>query len=501
MTARRVKAAAAASRRRAAWDAAKVAASSSGDVFDRGDDGVEPVVPMARLSGIPGHEMTPIGKLPAFSHSWIPRKAGSRGCSGDPGYRAKDASLSYIYIRRGLTWYKQRINCGRCAHCQSVRTNQFASQIVMELDDVSWSCWLTLTFANSKQRNIDQWHKVLKQRPFGLFIDLFRKHALRGVQSFEGRSADNIRYAMVGEYGKTYGRAHFHVLLWGDGQRPVWLPDGGKPFQFHIPEWPHGHVKCDPTASHYAAKYQAKYQVKQQAAEKAVAGCSVDPEWCTLEQQALWDAVYRLRYRYYDLRRRRPLRHWTDEQKAMWKGMMDAIFPPVAIWSRSNRSALGSRWAKQFGVYCAAMGVGPPIDWRVKVGAFSKHEGLLRGAARRDFILSYAAAANIPVSQVAARRSGRMQGPIRAADVWLRRRVEAKMPLPEWLAGFADEIKRKAEVYRTEKTAKPSAEVISRREKRGDYVPRAHKPVPPMEPDPFWGIFTRLSGPRVSYRF
>lgn len=119
------------------------------------------------------------------------------------------------------------------------------------------SCTLSLTYAPRD----DLADKVLHPRHFQLFMKLLR------------RAGHKVRYLVAGEYGDLKARAHFHALLFfehieplGSGIAPAFGTHDA-PFcreipqkrMVHIREWPHGHIKCDWSATEQSARYVCKY--------------------------------------------------------------------------------------------------------------------------------------------------------------------------------------------------------------------------------------------------
>jgi len=105
-----------------------------------------------------------------------------------------------------------------------------------------WTVSITLTYAPRD----DLAERVITPRHLQDFIRALRK---RGHK---------IRYIACGEVGKLRARAHFHVIVFGRGNRP----DIPHKAMARVAEWPHGHVFADWTADERALRYVCKYVLK-----------------------------------------------------------------------------------------------------------------------------------------------------------------------------------------------------------------------------------------------
>lgn len=94
--------------------------------------------------------------------------------------------------------YSLRLPCGQCIGCRLERSRQWAMRCVHEASLYFNNCFVTLTY--------DDCHlpgsKSLVKRDFQLFMKRLRKFVGSGV-----------RFFMCGEYGDTYGRPHYHAII------------------------------------------------------------------------------------------------------------------------------------------------------------------------------------------------------------------------------------------------------------------------------------------------
>lgn len=94
-----------------------------------------------------------------------------------------------------------KVPCGRCRGCRLTRSRDWAIRCMHEASLHHDKCFITLTYDN-ENLPID---RSLNKRTFQLFMKRLRKH-------FSDRT---IRYYHCGEYGDTYGRPHYHAILYG----------------------------------------------------------------------------------------------------------------------------------------------------------------------------------------------------------------------------------------------------------------------------------------------
>lgn len=158
-------------------------------------------------------------------------------------------SPSHICLLRGPKYEQQPVPCKVCWRCLSNRVGDYVGRALCEAHNSLESVALTLTYAPRG----DLADKVLTPHHFQAFIRSLR------------RRGHLLRYVVAGEYGELKGRAHFHTVLFfkrfADGSAPAWPQHKN----FHIDEWPHGHVYADWNADDKAMRYVCKYILKSAA--------------------------------------------------------------------------------------------------------------------------------------------------------------------------------------------------------------------------------------------
>lgn len=171
-------------------------------------------------------------------------------------------SPTFVWMERGPKWEPQPVSCRKCWRCRSNRVSDYVGRALCEAAMSDWTVALTLTYAprladevSDRTDRDDLADKVLTLEHFQNFMKLFRWN---GSEKKRDSPNYSVRYLVAGEYGELRGRAHFHVILFGRGQRP----EIAQKRRTHIPEWPHGHVFADWDADEKALRYVAKYILK-----------------------------------------------------------------------------------------------------------------------------------------------------------------------------------------------------------------------------------------------
>lgn len=244
-----------------------------------------------------------------------------KGCA-DPGF---------VWVSGFSGHYKQKVACRKCRHCLHVAVNERATAIQMELETADWAYFLTLTFSPEgallceKKYGDPLADKVLDLKHMNRFHARVRMNMRRSLGSFAGVKTTSWRYVQCAELGDLKGRAHYHVIVFGMGDPPV-FPHCGRKGRVHIPEWEFGHVNISGNVDRGVAFYLSSYIHKKHGKE--------------------------------------------------------------ALHSASKCPAIGAHYARQLGRDHAMIGAEqPPIAWRVAMNtAAGRRYALIRGARQREYI-------------------------------------------------------------------------------------------------------------------
>lgn len=131
------------------------------------------------------------------------------------------------------------VPCGRCIQCRIARSREWTCRLTAELSSWDAASFVTLTFSDENYGK-----PSLDKRDLQLFFKRLRK-------KLDGRK---IKYFACGEYGDTFGRKHYHCLIYG-----LSVNEG----RLIIPDvWPFGRISCDRVNSNRIA-YVAGYVQKK----------------------------------------------------------------------------------------------------------------------------------------------------------------------------------------------------------------------------------------------
>lgn len=138
------------------------------------------------------------------------------------------------------------VPCGRCIACRINRTREWSIRLTHESLYWQQSTFLTLTYDDDHI----SWDNDLSKRDLQLFFKRLRKS-----------SAKKCAYYAVGEYGETYGRPHYHAVLYGFGT-------GDEDRRLIKESWGKGRIALG-TVTYQSTRYVAQYIQKKLYGEKA----------------------------------------------------------------------------------------------------------------------------------------------------------------------------------------------------------------------------------------
>ena len=169
--------------------------------------------------------------------------------------------ISPIYVnKKGI---RNFVPCGKCHYCKDAKRNEWSFRLFQEWKVSHSAMFITLTYKDA--------YLPLKEHPplSGAFVPVLDKKdvqnfikRLRSLVERERRyykdSADQcwkqkIRYFAVGEYGDSFDRPHYHLLIFNV---PVELMVNGVEKC-----WKKGIIdigEVEPASIHYCAKYCLK---------------------------------------------------------------------------------------------------------------------------------------------------------------------------------------------------------------------------------------------------
>lgn len=177
---------------------------------------------------------------------------------------------------------KAAYGCGQCMPCRLNRRRLWAHRIQLEALCHAESSFVTLTYADGDQRELDPRHLVL-------FLKRLRKSVVRS----------RLRYFAVGEYGDRTFRPHYHLALFGLGacEAPGVIGDCPCSNCSVVREtWGFGHVMVGSLSPH-SATYLAGYVTKKMTQRDDVRLGGLHPEFARMSLRpgigaaAMWDVA------------------------------------------------------------------------------------------------------------------------------------------------------------------------------------------------------------------
>lgn len=150
------------------------------------------------------------------------------------------------------------VPCRRCRSCITDTINDHVARGLCEAHEREWSVVLTLTYRDQ----MDGSHETITKEHLQLAIKRLRKRL--GTVAKKNGTTSTVRYVGCGEYGALKGRAHFHVILFGDGPKPEFT-QGKRTWPVWF--WDKGHVcvdwKVDAASVRYVMKYLYKWENRE----------------------------------------------------------------------------------------------------------------------------------------------------------------------------------------------------------------------------------------------
>lgn len=164
--------------------------------------------------------------------------------------------------------------CMRCMPCRLNRRRTWMARILLEQKSHDESCFVTLTY-NDDHLPADG---SLEREHYQSFVKRLRKHF----------SPTKIRYFLVGEYGDTTERPHYHAAIFGISAEALagteWMKKRGTVLAVGEPLrslWGNGEVAVG-ALERKSAQYVAKYCVKKMTVKDDVRLRGREPEFARM---------------------------------------------------------------------------------------------------------------------------------------------------------------------------------------------------------------------------
>lgn len=207
------------------------------------------------------------------------------------GYRARSPNPSGKYSlvfnkSEGYVDQEVTVPCGGCIGCRLEYSRQWAVRCMHEASLWQNNVFLTLTYAKPPfvdKNGIPTLESTLRKDHFQKFMKKLRKHHQGKEWTINEEKSDEflsvihrpIRYFHCGEYGETFGRPHYHALLFNFDfdDKYLWRLSDCKTYKIYRSSaleklWPHGFAEIGSVTMQSAA-YVARYVVKKVKGKEA----------------------------------------------------------------------------------------------------------------------------------------------------------------------------------------------------------------------------------------
>lgn len=191
----------------------------------------------------------------------------------DPENKIHFSNIENVYGKEYL------IDCGQCLECQKKYSRSWLVRLIMEFQDYKDTTYfITLTY------NDDNLPVSLSKRHVQLFLKRLRKEV------------GKFRYFLVGEYGGTTYRPHYHLIIFGVdfykfGASHFEIKNGNQYFSSKVIEktWDKGFnfvSKCFSVSSFaYVCQYANKKLGRNKSEKKLLKECKIFPEFVLMSRR------------------------------------------------------------------------------------------------------------------------------------------------------------------------------------------------------------------------
>lgn len=116
-----------------------------------------------------------------------------------------------------------QVDCYKCMSCLTNRKYDLVGRAMAEHLTAKWTLVGTLTYGGDDRYAstvMNMRAKVLHYEDVQTYLKALRNDLRRQDRDQRANAKSSLRYMIAGEYGSAKGRAHWHVVLMGDGNRP-----------------------------------------------------------------------------------------------------------------------------------------------------------------------------------------------------------------------------------------------------------------------------------------
>ena len=153
------------------------------------------------------------------------------------------------------------IPCGYCVNCQKRKAQEWTARLLKETENHKFAYFVTLTYNNENIVDED-----------GVVTDINKRDLQLWLKRYRFNFGIKLKYYICGEHGETYGRPHYHAILFQDKE----IPD----LRFYADNlyisdkftecWSHGNCLISKQVNERSIKYTIAYTLKKLGEEKVV---------------------------------------------------------------------------------------------------------------------------------------------------------------------------------------------------------------------------------------
>ena len=141
------------------------------------------------------------------------------------------------------------VNCGKCEYCRKIWLNDWATRLQMQKQISYLTICMTLTYNDDNLPYING-VPALSKDDIQKFFKRVRKETSKLYPNV------SYQYFISGEYGSSYLRPHYHLILFVNGNRPNVTKYDIQTICLH--KWQKGYIKFEDN-DNISIKYLAKY--------------------------------------------------------------------------------------------------------------------------------------------------------------------------------------------------------------------------------------------------
>lgn len=117
------------------------------------------------------------------------------------------------------TYQYMYVPCGKCVYCCSLRQQDWVTRMSMQSITSKYTYFVTLTFSSDFLRSdskIADFLMTIENKGKLLPLLVHKKPLQDFIKRLRNYTKYDFKYFAVGEYGDTYSRPHYHLLVWSD---------------------------------------------------------------------------------------------------------------------------------------------------------------------------------------------------------------------------------------------------------------------------------------------